>query len=114
MDIMRLLGIKRNLDTVMAANSWSVVDLFLECVKTNPDGDAMHFIDDGTTYTYREMDAITNQGAPRRFLLEHLFPRDEGSAAIATPIPLSGSRLRTRQWRTGLCRKVLPVVKWWP
>eukprot|EP01094_Clydonella_sp_ATCC50884_P015878 TRINITY_DN2654_c0_g1_i1.p1 TRINITY_DN2654_c0_g1~~TRINITY_DN2654_c0_g1_i1.p1 ORF type:complete len:652 (+),score=205.34 TRINITY_DN2654_c0_g1_i1:69-1958(+) len=62
-DIVRLIRMKRDLEAVMSSKSWSVVDMFSSAVQRNPNGDAMHFIDTNTTYSFKRMDEITNQVA---------------------------------------------------
>mmetsp|Transcript_16804 Transcript_16804/g.65640 ORF Transcript_16804/g.65640 Transcript_16804/m.65640 type:complete len:634 (-) Transcript_16804:4306-6207(-) len=60
-DTIELLGVRRNLWKIEGSKNWTVVDLFYNGLKKNPDGECMHFIDTNTSYTWRQVDELSNK-----------------------------------------------------
>lgn len=60
-DTVQLLGVRRNLHSVESSPTWTVVDLFYSGLKKNPNGECMVFVDTNTSYTWKQVDELSNK-----------------------------------------------------
>jgi hypothetical protein len=76
-DIVHLLKIRQALKRVESSPRWTVVDMFLQNLVHNADGDALSFIGEkdkpAETYTFRQLDHASNRGRFSFIVHESIF-----------------------------------------
>lgn len=92
--VLRISRLKRRMKKLSYRQNWTIADLFESVARKNKDKEAIYFIDTETSYTYGQVDEISNQSLPFPILL-FLFP----------PIFIDLTLARSPQSPTGRSKK---------